>query len=144
MADLLVQTAAFDLNSHTITCALFNNSVTPDNDATSANTAYNAGTWLTANEVTSSTQWPAGGRDLGSPTINSGTADTVYFTGNSVASLSGATITNAFGTLVYDNTLASPVANQGICFNYFGAGVSVSNGVLTIVWHSDGIFRMSL
>jgi hypothetical protein len=37
---------------------------------------------------------------------------------------------------VYDSTIASPVASQGICFNYFGATQSVTNGTFTIDWNS--------
>ena len=40
------------LDSDTVKTALFNNSVTPDQDAAVANTGFNTGTWVTANEVT--------------------------------------------------------------------------------------------
>lgn len=142
--DVMTQTAAFDLNTHTITVALFNNTITPNNDASSGTTAYNTGVWLTGAERTSTGEWDAGGRDIGTPAMSQSVADTVYFYGNNVASLNGATLSDVHGVLVYDNTLSSPVANQGVCFNYLGGAHSVTAGVLTIVWNSSGIFRVSL
>lgn len=142
--DVMTQTAAFDLNSHTIKAALFNDTITPNNNSASASTAYNTGVWLTGAEQISSTQWPAGGVSIGSPAMSQSVADTVYFFGNNPASSAGATLSNVYGTLVYDDTLTTPVANQGVCFNYLGGNNSVTNGVLTIVWNSSGIFRVSL
>jgi hypothetical protein len=49
-----------------------------------------------------------------------------------------------FGCLVYDDTLTTPVADQGICYNYFGGTQSVTGGTFTIVWHPNGIFRLTL
>lgn len=138
---------ALDLDTDTFKAALFNNSVTPDNDATQANTCYNAGAWANTNEVIDSsgggTDWPAGGVSLVSPTVNSGTADTVFFDANDTASGSTADISGAFGCLVYDDTSTTP-ADQGVCFNYFGGSNSVTNGTFTIVWHANGIFRMTV
>ena len=65
-------------------------------------------------------------------------------TAAAAASSAGATITNAYGVLVYDDTLATPVADQGVCYNYLGGANSVTNGVFTVVWHANGIFRITL
>ena len=51
IADVLGNVAAFDLDADTIKAALYNNTPTPDNDVTSANSAYNVGQWATAQEV---------------------------------------------------------------------------------------------
>ena len=52
---------AIDLLTAGNKVALYNNSVTPDFDATAANSAYNVGTWGTANEQYQAGQWAQGG-----------------------------------------------------------------------------------
>jgi len=132
----------------TINVALYNDTTTPNQDVTSALSAYNAATsqWVVANEVTSSTTgWPAGGNPLVSPVVNSSTAGVVFFDATDTSSTtSTATIANAVGCLVYDNTIATPVAKQGICFNYFGGANSVTNGTFTVVWSANGVMRFTL
>lgn len=144
VADVLSNTAAFDLDSDSIKVALYNNSITPDNDVSSANSAYNAGQWANANEVSQAIQWPAGGVALTGQTVNSGTADTVFFDANDTSSGAAASLAGIFGALVYDDTLAAPVADQGITYNYFGGSNSVTNGTFTVIWNSSGIFRITL
>lgn len=146
LKDVLGNTAAFDLDTgaDTIKVALYNNSITPDNDVTSANSAFNAGQWATANEVTESGQWATGGVALTSQTVDAGTADVVFFDAADTASGSAADLANVYGCLVYDDTLTTPVADQGICFNYFGGANSVVNGTFTVVWSANGIFRFTL
>lgn len=132
------------LDSDTVNVALFNNTVTPDQNAAVASTGYNTGTWTTGNEVTDATNWVAGGRALASKTFTSGTATSTF----DAADLAGGgtvTLTNAYGCLVYDNTISGgTVAKQGVCFNYFGGAQSVTAGTFTIVWHANGIARFSL
>jgi hypothetical protein len=144
VTDAFNNTAALDLNSDTIKAALFNNSVTPDQAATSANSKYNGGTWLTANEQTNTTHWPAGGRPLAS--VASGFASNVYtYDAADTASVDATTtLANVYGCLVYDDTLAAPVVDQAVCFNYFGGALSVTAGTFTIVWSSSGIFTITL
>ncbi|MFD9949828.1 hypothetical protein ACFWYW_55835 [Nonomuraea sp. NPDC059023] len=144
LADAVLNVAAFDLDSDTFKAALYNNSITPDNDVTAANSAFNVGQWATANEVSESGQWASGGVALTSPTINVGTADVVFWDAADTASGSAADLANVYGCLVYDDTLTTPVADQGISYNYFGGANSVVNGTFTIVWHSNGIWRMTL
>lgn len=143
VTDALNGTAAFDLNSDTITVALFGNGVTPDQAAAAAATQYGAGgTWTAANEVTA-TGWTAGGLTL--TVTTSGFTSNVYtFDGNDRAGGATDTVTNAYGVLVYDNTLASPVVDQGICYNAFGGANSVTSGTFTVVWHASGIFALTL
>jgi hypothetical protein len=144
VADSLNRTEPFDLNADTLMAALFDNSITPDQNAASASTAYNAGQWVTAGEVSQSGQWDAGGIALTGVSVDVGTAGVVFL--DAVDTASGAAFTGSgiYGTLVYDTTVASPVADQGVTFNYFGGTQSVTAGTLTIVWHTDGIMRFTL
>jgi hypothetical protein len=142
LADVLGNVAAFDLDADTLKAALFDNDITPDANVTSANSAYNAGQWASAgNEVFQAIQWPQGGVALAGQVLNSATNDVVMLDANDTASGSAATLANVFGCLVYDDTLAAPVADQGICYNYFGGSNSVVNGTLTVVWNVLGILR---
>jgi hypothetical protein len=145
LADISANTAALDLDgTDTIKVALYNNTITPDNDVTAANSAYNVGQWASANEVTESGQWSAGGVALTTPVVNSGTADVVFFDAVDTASGSTADLASVFGCLVYDDTLTTPVADQGISYNYFGGSNSVVNGTFTVVWNANGIWRITL
>lgn len=144
LSNVLTDTADFDLDTHTFKVALYNNSVTPDNDVAAASSAYNTGQWAVANEVSQVGQWAAGGVALPNPTVNSGTPDVVFWDGDNVSSGSSATLSNVYGCLVYDDTLTTPVADQGVCYTYFGGANAVTNGTLTVVWHANGIFRATL
>lgn len=133
-------TSYSSLSADTINVALFNNSAAPDKTAAVASTGYNTGGWLTANEVTSSTQWPAGGPALASKTftIDTGSSSIVF----GAADLSGGgtvTLSAFFGCLVYDFTISGgTVAKQGMCFNYFGGSQTVTSGTFTIIWATVG------
>lgn len=146
IADMAANTAALDLDgTDTIKVALYDNDITPDNDVAAANSAYNAGQWTASgNEVSEAGQWASGGVALTSPVVNSGTADVVFFDASDTASGSAADLANVYGCLVYDDTLTTPVADQGICYNYFAGSNSVVNGTFTVQWHSNGIWRITL
>jgi hypothetical protein len=145
LADAVLNTAAFDLDTDTFKVALYDNDITPDNDVTAANSAYNVGQWATTgNEVFEAGQWAQGGVALTSPTINVGTADVVFWDAADTASGSAADLANVYGCLVYDDTLTTPVADQGICYNYFGGANSVVNGTFTVQWSANGIWRITL
>jgi hypothetical protein len=143
ITDALNNTAALDLNSDTITVALFDNTITPSQTVASASTAYAAGVWASGG-VSDASGWPAAGRDLAS--IASGFSSNVYTfdAADTVSANSSTTLTNAYGCLVYDNTLAAPVADQGVCFNYFGGANSVTSGTFTVVWNASGILALTL
>lgn len=143
-SDVVLNVAAFDLDSDTFRAALFNNSITPDNDVTAANSAYNVGQWATANEVFETGQWAQAGVALTTPTVNTGTADVVFWDAVDTTSGSAADLANVHGCEVYDDTLVAPVADQGVCYNYFGGANSVVNGTFTIVWSANGIWRVTL
>ena len=124
------------LSADTINVSLFNNTTAPDKTAAVASTGYNTGQWVTANEVTGAGIWAAGGRPLASKTFSIDTgSSSICFNAANLAGAGTGTLTNAFGCLVYDNTItAGTVAAQGLCFNYFGGGQSVTGGTFTILW----------
>src|SRR6185312_4151964 len=131
------------LDSDTVKVALYGNTGTPDKDAAVASTGYNTGQWVTGNEVTDATNWVAGGRALASKTFTAGTS-VVAFDAADLAGGGTLTITNASGCLVYDATItAGTVAKQGMSFNYFGGGQSVTAGTFTIIWDATGIFKFT-
>lgn len=129
--------------------ALYNNTGTPNKSDTGANTGYNTGQWVTANEVIDSvgpgTNWAAGGRTL--VTVTS-TVSTNVYTMDAVdtAGAGNVTLSGVMGALVYDSTITgtNPVAKQGICFNYFGGAQAVTAGTFTIVWNSSGIMTITV
>jgi hypothetical protein len=142
LADVLGNVAAFDFDADSFKVALYDNDITPDANVTSANTAYNVGQWVSAlNEVFEAVTWPQGGVALSGQTLNSVTSDVVFFDAADTASGAGVDLANVFGCLVYDDTLAAPVADQGVSFNYFGGSNSVVNGTFTVAWNALGIFR---
>ena len=136
-------TAAFDVNTDTFKAALYDNDITPDRTVASANTAYNAGQWaISGNEVSEAGQWAAGGVAL---SITSSFTSNVYtIDSTDTASGSAADLAAVFGVLCYNDTIASPVADQGLCFNYLGGSNSVVNGTFTIVWHTSGVAAYTL
>jgi hypothetical protein len=148
LADFFTRPASFavDLDGDSFKTALYNDTITPNNDVTSALSAYNAATsqWLTAAEVFEAGQWAQGGVTLTGVTLNSGTADVVFWDANDPASGTAADLANVFGTLTYDDTVTAPVADQGVCYNYLGGANSVTGGQFTVVWHTNGIWRITL
>lgn len=141
--DVWEDTAAFDLGAAGVDAfkvALYDNDITPSKDSTSANFAYNVDQWTSSgNEVSEAGQWDAGGVALTNPDVTNPSSGRIMFDADNTASGSAADLASVFGCLVYDDDLAAPVANQGVCFNYFGGSNSVTNGTFTVVWHADGI-----
>lgn len=146
LIDVFENTTAIDLGQtpDTVYAALYNNTITPDNDVSSANSAYNVGQWATAQECFEAGQWAQAGVQITGIDISTPGNDIVMFDGADTASGSAADITNATGALVYDQSLATPVDNQGICYNYLGGPNSVVNGTFTVVWGTNGIYRGTL
>lgn len=143
VTDALNDTANMNIDGDQIEAALFDNSITPSQTVASASTAYGAGVWASGG-VLDASGWPAIGRPLG--TIVSTFASNVYSYGaaNTVSANSTTSLTNATGTLVYNNTIASPVAKQGICYNYFGGAQTIVSGTFTIAWSGGYIFQLTL
>lgn len=132
------------LGADTLKVALYNNSATPDNTAAYASTGYNTGGWTNTNEQSSSTQWPAGGATL-SGAVGSVSSNVFKFDATDTASSGSVTLSNVYGCLIYDDTIAATntVADQGVCYNYFGGAQSVTSGTFTVVWNSSGIFTIT-
>ncbi|MGY5082974.1 hypothetical protein ACWIGX_38730 [Streptomyces nigrescens] len=136
-------TGCTGLDTDTVKVALFNNSVTPDRNAAVGSTGFNTGTWTTTNEVTDATNWVSGGRALSGVAFSSIT-NGVMFDATDLAGGGTVTITNAYGCLVYDDTISGgTVADQGVSFNYFGGAQSVTSGTFTIVWNASGVFQIT-
>jgi hypothetical protein len=141
--DILENTTGVDLNSDTFKAALYDNDITPDQTVASANTAYNAGQWTASGNEVSNGGWAAGGVALS--TVTSAFSSNVYtFDAADTANGTAATLSNVYGCLVYDDTIAAPVADQGLSYHYFGGAQSVTSGTFTIVWNASGILSLTL
>lgn len=144
LGDSVTRATAYALGTDTLNAALYNNTTTPDqNVASGVLTGYNgtSSQWVVANEVSQSVQWPAGGVAMTSVVVNTGTSGVVFMSAANTASGSAATLANVYGALVYDNTLTN---KNGVSFNYLGGANSVTNGTLTVVWNSNGVWRATL
>ena len=125
----------------TFKVALYGTGVSgPAYSAALAATAYlAAGDWATGNEI-AGTGWAAGGQTLVSPATTESPAGTIMWTANPI-SVSGTTLTNAAGCLIYDNTLAT---HYGLCGIAFGATYSTVSGTFGITWAAAGIFNIKV
>jgi hypothetical protein len=144
IADIVNNDTAMDYLADTVKIALYGNGITPDNDVTAANSAYNVGQWVTGGEITSSTDWPAGGQTLGSKTTSVAVADLVTIDAADAASGNNATLISVYGGLVYDDTIATPVSKQGFCYLYFGGTQSITAGTMTVVFNTAGLMSFTL
>lgn len=136
------------LGADTVKAALYDNDITPDRDAALTATGYNTGQWTASgNEVTDATNWTAGGRTLASKTFTTPSSGIFRFDAADLAGGGTVTLTNAYGCLVYDDTITAGtggVADQGVCYSYFGGAQSVVAGTFTIVWNSNGIIQYTV
>lgn len=136
------------LGADTVKAALYDNDITPDKDAALTSTGFNTGQWaISGNEVTDATNWVSGGRTLASKTFTTPSTGVFMFDAADLAGGGTVTLTNAYGCLVYDDTITAGtggVADQGVCYNYFGGAQSVTAGTFTIVWHANGILRITV
>jgi hypothetical protein len=135
-------TAAIDLDADSFKNALFDNTITPSNTVSAANTAFGAGVWASG-EVFQAGQWATGGVVLTSVTWTQATT-TLTFDAADTSSGSAATLASVYGCLIYDDTLTTPVADQGISYNYLGGSNSVTSGTLTVVYNASGILSFSV
>lgn len=143
IADMIGNTAALDFDADTIKYTNYGSGITPDNDVTAALSAYNAATsqWVTAGEATSGS-WAAGGQALASKTVDVATADTVKV---DAADLTASSVTlTASGGFCYDDTLTTPVADQGMSYHYYGGSQSVTAGTFTVVFAANGLHTYTL
>jgi len=141
--DVMEQTALFDFNTHSFKVALYGNSGTPSQTAASADTAYNVGAWITANELYDGAEWAQAGQVLDSPTFVAATNVITFDAADETSVGTSASMANIYGVLIYDDTLAAPVADQGVCYLYTG-DTTVTNGTLTVKFNASGIFTITL
>jgi hypothetical protein len=130
---------AFNLDTDTFKVALFNDTPTPDQTVSLANSAFGAGVWA-ANEVFDAAEWATGGQALDSLTSAFTTNVYKWDAADEVSAGTSATLANVYGCLVYDSSLSS----YGICYLYFGGANSVTDGTFTVVFNSSGIFTLTL
>lgn len=147
LGDLFTGAVAFDLDTDTSNIALYDNTITPDQNVTGANSAYGAGVWSTTGgqtgtpQVYHTGQWAQGGIAITSPTVDvSVSAQVKFTTATNPVSGTAATMSNINGVLCYDSTRTS----HGVCYNYFGSPVAVSAGKLTVVIPANGIMLFTL
>jgi hypothetical protein len=136
-----VSGTTYNLSSDSCKIALYNNSITPDKTVgTAVLSRYNgaASQWITANEQTSPTPWPAGGVALASQTWTQA-SNVNTFTAANTSSGAAATLSNVYGGLVYDVTQAS----NGLAFLYFGGANSVTAGVFSVIYNASGIMTVT-
>lgn len=145
LSDVLNNTTAMDwVDDASVLGALFNNTITPDNDAAAAATAYNTGQWSNTNEAADGTEWDAGGEPITNRSIDL-TADTITLDADDTPSGGTSATLTAYGVQVYDDTIASPVADQGFCFNDFGGVQTVTDGTFIVQWHpTQGVMQFTV
>lgn len=130
----------------TIKCALYAAGITPDKNASLATSGYNsaASQWVVANEKTGGTDWVAGGRALASKT-NAAAAGVITLDAADLTSVAVATMASVEGVLIYDDTItAGTIADQGLCFNWFGGAQSVTAGAFSVQFNAAGIMKITV
>lgn len=135
------------LGADTVKGALFGGN-TPDKDATLVTTGYNSSTsqWVVANEKTGGTDWVTAGRTLASKTFTTPSTGVFMFDAADLTSAATATMSNVEGILIYDDTITAGtggIADQGVCYNWFGGAQSVTAGTFSVVWNANGIARIT-
>lgn len=147
LTDTLSGTSVFDTDapSDTYKLSLFNNTVVPDKDASSANSRYGTpATFVTGNEITDATNWVAGGKAITGMTTSNPASGIVMVDCADVASGGNVTLSGFFGGLVYNDTKAAPVAKQAMCYNYFGGTQTVTANPFTAVIDGNGLWRATV
>lgn len=141
--DLTLPTGYTNLQADTLKAALFNNSITPDKDATAANTGFDAGVWDNVNEVSDTTNWDAGGEPVTSKALTFGSGFAQLDAADTPQSGATTTLSSVHGCLVYDDSTTAGIVDQGVTYHWFGGAQSVTAGTFTIVWHANGLFRIT-
>lgn len=144
---------ATGLAADAVKAALYNSTITPDKNAAVASTGLNTGQWVQAGKEVTDTNWPAGGVALATKAFAIGTAgggtpwpvNVVAFDAADTAGAGAVTLADVQGAFVYDDTVtAGTIADQGLCFNYFGGAQQVTGGTFTVVWDTTGIFKVTV
>jgi hypothetical protein len=138
-SDMIGNVTAFDWDADTIKMAGFDNTGTPDKNVSAANSAYAAGQY--ASGGVSGTNFPAAGVTLASKTNDVGTNNQITLDAADNA-ITGTSLTNLTGLLCYDDTLTTPVADQGFGYHYLGGSNTVT-GDVNLVYNSAGLQRIT-
>ena len=152
--DSVNKTGNATLSSATAKAALYNDSVTPNQLVTAANSAYAGGVWTggsSPNIVDTGTGAPAGwpyvGRPLawGSATKLTTYADATlkYDSDDTVSASATTTLTAALGCLVYDDA-ATTATDQAFAYISFNGSNTVTLGTFTIVWNASGVLSIAM
>ena len=137
--NMLENVAAMDLDTDTFKGALFDNTITPSQTVSAANSAYGAGVWASGG-VADAVSWPAAGIAL-SGVASSFTAATYTLDASDTTSNDSTTdLTNVYGCLVYDDA----VSDYGIAYLYFGGVNSVTDGTFTVAFNASGIATITV
>jgi hypothetical protein len=121
-------------NTDVYKAALFGATPTPDNTVTAALSAYTAGQWIVGSEITDA-NWPAGGQTVAGTGSGGGftsATNLITFDGTDTAGSGNVTVAGVNGDLLYDFTLATPVAKQGCAYHYFGGAQQVTAGTFCV------------
>lgn len=130
--------------------ALYDNSVTPDYDATAEAGRYGGTgtTWITTGSQTGTAQvyhtgqWAQAGEVLVNNDITYAAGGIIVFDADNLSSGSAATMSNIYGCYIYMDAVSSPLADYGFAAIYFGGtAYSVTSGTFTIQWSASGICR---
>jgi hypothetical protein len=110
--------------------------------------------WANTNEV-SGTGWAAGGVLLSAaasgaasvvPTLAVGTAGALRYDHTNDVAVSGTTLVNARGCIIYNDAVTGPAnyADQMLVAVTFGGDFSTTAGIFGIQWSATGIFEIDL
>ena len=144
-ADALAPTASFTPHlsaGGSWKAALYGATPTPDNTVAAALAAFNAGQWITGNEITDP-NWPTGGLPLAysSATRWASSGAVATFDSDDTAGAGNVTIAGVQGDLVYDDALTTPVAKQALGYHWYGGAQQVTAGTFTVIWNALGVIR---
>lgn len=136
------------LETDTLKAALYDNDITPDKDVAITSTGYNTGQWTASgNEVTDGTNWDTAGEPVTGGAYSVAAGYVMFDATDTPQSGASCTLANVYGCLVYDDSTTAGtggIADQGVTYHYFGGAQSVTAGSFTIVWHANGLFRVTV
>jgi hypothetical protein len=133
-------------NADVYKAALYGVGLTPDKTVAAATSAYNTGQWVTGGEITDP-NWPAGGQTVAGTGSGGGftsATNLITFDGTDTAGSGNVSVAGVYGDLLYDFTLATPVAKQGAAFHYFGGAQQVTAGTFTVIWNANGLIQITV
>lgn len=135
------QTLDWVADSASMKCALMSAAFTGGNQSQTAADYWND---VSAYEITSFTNYTAGGKTIGTTalTTTAGSGKTITFSGGTSTVWTTATLT-ARGAVVY-KALAQASDSPVVFFLDFGADVPAVAGDFTITWHTDGMATITV